>query len=49
MTRPNFDDAEKKPSSPIDEDSISNLSDPDADASVQETGEDNDFEKDGRN
>lgn len=35
--------------SPVDEDSINNLSDPDADASVQETGEDNDFERDGKN
>ncbi|WP_256365536.1 MULTISPECIES: hypothetical protein [unclassified Corynebacterium] len=34
--------------SPVNEDSIENLSDPDADASVQETGEDNDFEADGR-
>lgn len=40
--------AEEK-NSPVDEDSINNLSDPDADASVQETGEDNDFERDGRN
>lgn len=30
--------------SPVNEDSIENLSDPDADTSVQETGEDNDFE-----
>ena len=35
--------------SPVDVDSIDNLSDPDADASVQETGEDNDFEADGAN
>ncbi|WP_268908213.1 hypothetical protein [Corynebacterium wankanglinii] len=35
--------------SPVDEDSINNLSDPDADVSVQETGEDNDFERDGKN
>ncbi|MHA5283671.1 MULTISPECIES: hypothetical protein [Mycobacteriales] len=34
--------------SPVNEDSIENLSDPDADTSVQETGEDNDFEADGR-
>lgn len=40
--------AEEK-NSPINEDSIENLSDPDADASVQETGEDNDFESDGAN
>lgn len=39
--------AEEK-NSPINEDSIENLSDPDADTSVQETGEDNDFEADGR-
>lgn len=38
-----------KNNSPVDEDSIDNLSDPDADTSVQETGEDNDFEKDGAN
>ncbi|MDK8880351.1 hypothetical protein [Corynebacterium sp. MSK008] len=35
--------------SPINEDSIENLSDPDADSSVQETGEDNDLESDGAN
>lgn len=35
--------------SPVNEDSINNLSDPDADASIQETGDDDDFEKDGRN
>ena len=35
--------------SPVDVDSIDNLSDPDADTSVQETGEDNDFEADGAN
>lgn len=35
--------------SPVNEDSINNLSDPDADASLQETGDDDDFEKDGRN
>lgn len=35
--------------SPVNEDSIDNLSDPDADASIQETGDDDDFEKDGRN
>ena len=40
--------AEEK-NSPVDEHSINNLSDPDADASVQETGEDNDFERDGKN
>lgn len=40
--------AEEK-NSPINEDSIENLSDPDADSSVQETGEDNDFESDGAN
>ena len=40
--------AEEK-NSPINEDSIENLSDPEADASVQETGEDNDFESDGAN
>ena len=40
--------AEEK-NSPVDEDSINNLSDPDADSSVQETGEDNDFERDGEN
>lgn len=40
--------AEEK-NSPVDEDSINNLSDPDADVSVQETGEDNDFERDGKN
>ena len=34
--------------SPVNEDSIETLSDPDADTSVQETGEDNDFESDGR-
>ncbi|WP_293830976.1 hypothetical protein [uncultured Corynebacterium sp.] len=34
--------------SQVNEDSIENLSDPDADTSVQETGEDNDFEADGR-
>ena len=34
--------------SPVNEDSVDNLSDPDTDASVQETGEDNDFEADGR-
>ena len=40
--------AEEK-NSPINEDSIENLSDPDVDSSVQETGEDNDFESDGAN
>lgn len=40
--------AEEK-NSPINEDSIENLSDPDADPSVQETGEDNDLESDGAN
>lgn len=49
MTSPNFEDAKDKVSRPVDEDSINNLSDPDADASVQETGKDNDFESDGRN
>lgn len=39
--------ASTEPNSPVDDDSINNLSDPDADASVQETGEDNDFEADG--
>lgn len=34
--------------SPVNEYSIENLSDPEADTSVQETGEDNDFEADGR-
>ena len=40
--------AEEK-NSPNNEDSIENLSDPDVDSSVQETGEDNDFESDGAN